>query len=144
MAHSLEARPPLLDHTLVERVFSLPSELKLSRAGTQKQVLKRAVADLLPQAILTRPKRGFAVPIVRWFRRELREPVRALLGSTRCRQRGWLDPAAVAAVVDEHQRGRRDRALPMWSLMMLELWARTFLDAARAVPATRASEVARG
>ncbi|HSN33983.1 MAG TPA: asparagine synthase (glutamine-hydrolyzing), partial [Ideonella sp.] len=64
MAHSLEARPPLLDHTLVERVFRMPSALKLARDGTQKAVFKQAVADLLPREILTRPKRGFGVPIV--------------------------------------------------------------------------------
>jgi asparagine synthase (glutamine-hydrolysing) len=144
MAHSLEARPPLLDHTLVERVFALPSSLKLTRGGTQKHVLKRAVADLLPRAILQRPKRGFGVPIVRWFRRELREPVRALLAEPRSRQRGWLDPAAVSALVEEHMSGRRDQALPLWSLMTLELWARAYLDGARPAAATTGEEVAHG
>src|SRR5262249_13665253 len=73
-AHSLEARPPLTDHHLVEAVFALPSRFKLD-GDTQKAVLKRAVADLVPRAILARPKRGFGVPIRRWFRGPLRDAV---------------------------------------------------------------------
>jgi asparagine synthase (glutamine-hydrolysing) len=111
----------------------------------QKHVLKRAVADLLPREILERPKRGFGVPILHWFRNELRDPVRALLSDKRFIERGWLDPVAVDALVHEHQSGRRDQALPMWSLMMLELWARRFLDEARpAVTASATPEVAHG
>jgi asparagine synthase (glutamine-hydrolysing) len=133
MAHSLEARPPLLDHHLVEHALRLPTRLKLDGAGRQKLVLKRAVADLLPSPILQRPKRGFGVPINQWFRGPLAEPTRALLSDKRFSERGWLDAAAVQALVDEHRRGRRDHALRMWSLMMLELWCRRFLDDANIV-----------
>jgi asparagine synthase (glutamine-hydrolysing) len=144
MAHSLEARPPLLDHTLVERLFTLPSSLKLAPDGTHKAILKRAVAHLLPREILSRPKRGFGVPIVEWFRGSLQEPMRALLSDKRFRERGWLDADAVAAVVKEHVDGRRDHALPLWGLLTLELWARQFLDGA--LPATDQTrpEVAHG
>jgi asparagine synthase (glutamine-hydrolysing) len=144
MAHSLEARPPLLDHALVERVFTLPSSLKLTSDGTHKSILKRAVADLLPPEILHRPKRGFAVPIVKWFRRELREPMRALLSDRRLVERGWLDAAAVQTLVDEHLRGRRDHSLSLWSLMTLELWARAYLDGARPQAMATAEEAAHG
>ena len=145
MAHSLEARPPLLDHTLVERVFRLPSALKLTADGTQKAVFKRAVADLLPREILAREKRGFAVPIARWFRGPLRAPMLALLGDQRFVERGWLEPATVDALIAEHLDGRRDHALPLWSLMSLELWARQFLDGAQpAISQRREEEVAHG
>ncbi len=145
MAHSLEARPPLLDHTLVERVFALASSLKLGPDGTQKAIFKKAVADLLPAEILSRPKRGFAVPIVKWFRGALREPMRELLGDRRFRQRGWLDGGVVRAVVAEHLDGRRDHALPIWSLMTLELWARQFLDGAQpAMESPREEEAVNG
>ncbi|HEX9101403.1 MAG TPA: asparagine synthase (glutamine-hydrolyzing), partial [Polyangia bacterium] len=145
MAHSLEARPPLLDHTLVERVFALRSSLKLAPDGTQKSIFKRAVADLLPREILTRPKRGFAVPIVEWLRGALREPMQELLGDRRFVERGWLDERVVRAVVAEHLDGRRDHALPIWSLMTLELWARQFLDGAQpALETPRTEEAAHG
>jgi asparagine synthase (glutamine-hydrolysing) len=145
MAHSLEARPPLLDHTLVERVFAMPSALKLAPDGTQKHIFKRAVADLLPDDILKRPKRGFGVPIVKWLRGALREPALELLGDRRMRERGWLDPRAVSTIVDEHMSGRRDHALSIWSLMTLELWARRFIDDARpAVGNTSEPEMAYG
>jgi asparagine synthase (glutamine-hydrolysing) len=143
MAHSLEARPPLLDHPLVEHALRLPTRLKLDATGTQKAILKRAVADLLPPAILHRPKRGFGVPIRQWFRGPLAEPARALLGDKRFRERGWLDAGAVQRLVDEHACGRRDQSLRMWGLMMLELWCRRFLDRADAVQ-TRNLEVAHG
>ncbi len=143
MAHSLEARPPLLDHTLVERVFTLPSALKLSADGTHKAIFKKAVADLLPPEILTRPKRGFGVPIVEWLRGALKQPMHELLGDKRFAERGWLDGATVRAVVAEHLDGRRDHALSIWSLMTLELWARKFLDGAQpAIESPR--EVAHG
>jgi asparagine synthase (glutamine-hydrolysing) len=139
MAHSLEARPPLLDHTLVERVFSLRSSLKLTSDGTQKAIFKNAVADLLPPEILTRPKRGFGVPIVKWFRGALKSPMQELLGDRRFVERGWLDENTVRAIVAEHLDGRRDHALPIWSLMTLELWARQFLDGAQPAVSTTES-----
>jgi asparagine synthase (glutamine-hydrolysing) len=127
MAHSLEARPPLLDHSLVEAVFALPSAFKLAGAR-QKAVLKRAMADLLPREIIDKPKKGFGVPIRRWFREELRDAVIDVLTDSRTRARGWLEPTAVRALIDEHVSGRRDQSVRMWGLLMLEQWCRTFLD----------------
>ncbi len=145
MAHSLEARPPLLDHTLVERVYAMQSSLKLAPDGTQKSIFKRAVADLLPAETLTRQKRGFGVPIVEWFRGPLKAPMQELLGDRSFRERGWLDDGTVRAIVAEHLDGRRDHALSIWSLMTLELWARRFLDGVQpAVERPRTEEVAHG
>ena len=146
MAHSLEARPPLLDHTLVERVFAMRSSLKLAPDGTQKSIFKRSVADLLPPEILTRQKRGFGVPIVEWFRGPLKAPMQEILGDRRFIERGWLDEGTVRAIVAEHLDGRRDHALSIWSLMTLELWARRFLDGALPETAAepRTEEIAHG
>src|SRR5207248_9304014 len=77
MAHSIEARVPLLDHTLVELAATIPPELKL-RGRTTKYVFKQALAGRLPEAILHRPKRGFAVPLGAWFRHGLAGFVRDL------------------------------------------------------------------
>jgi asparagine synthase (glutamine-hydrolysing) len=128
MAHSLEARPPLLDHHLVEAVFTLPSEYKL-QGETQKRILKRAVQGLVPDEILHRPKRGFGVPIRHWFRGPLRDAIIEVITSKRAQQRGWLDPRYVRALCDEHLSGRRDQSVRMWALLMLEKWCEAYLDA---------------
>jgi asparagine synthase (glutamine-hydrolysing) len=125
MAVSLEGRSPFLDHPLVEFAARLPSSLKLS-GGRGKHVLRHAVADLLPDEILARPKMGFGVPIARWFKGELREFSADVLFSRAAQERGLLRPEAVRAVWDEHQSGRRDRSNPLWALLCLELWFREF------------------
>jgi asparagine synthase (glutamine-hydrolysing) len=128
MASSLEARPPLLDHHLVEAVFALPSALKLD-GRAQKLLLKRAATGLVPDEILTRRKWGFGVPIYRWFRGPLRLQVIDVLGDARTRQRGLTDARFVRALVDEHLSGRRDQSVRLWALVMLELWCRRVVDA---------------
>jgi asparagine synthase (glutamine-hydrolysing) len=141
MAHGLEARSPLLDHPLVEFAARLPSRYKLGRTG--KFVLRRAVEDLLPTEILRRPKKGFGVPLGRWFRGELRGYLEDMLLSPRARARPFFDPVAVRRLIDTHGT-RRDRSAQLWALLVLELWARRFLDAqdghetSRAVAATEA------
>ncbi len=127
MLVSLEARVPLLDHLLMEYVATMPSALKL-RDGTGKAVLKRVMADDLPAEILHRPKMGFGVPLETWFRRELADYTRDVLLDTRAEQRGIFEPRAVAALLDEHAAGRRDRSSQIWSLLCFEEWARRWWD----------------
>ena len=127
MANSLEARSPLLDHKLIEFAQSIPASLKLRGLET-KYIFKRAVAGLVPEEILHRPKQGFDVPIRRWFNHELRELLDDTLRDRRTRERGDFNQRTVLAILDEHRRGVRDHARPLWALLMLELWRRTFLD----------------
>lgn len=126
MAHSLEARVPLLDHPLVEFAGTIPPELLL-RQGQTKLILKRAVRGLLPDSVLTKRKRGFAVPLGRWFGGPLRSFVHDLLLSERSRQRGVFETAAVERLLAGDARGR-DLGLPLWTLVSFELWCRAFLD----------------
>lgn len=132
MAHSLEARPPFLDHHLIEAVFAMPSSLKIE-GSEQKVVLKHAVADLIPRRIRNRRKQGFGVPIHAWFRGPLREPLRDVLESSNALSRGWLNDREVRALLAEHFSGRRDHALRLWGLLVLELWSRRVLDAPSAL-----------
>src|SRR5690606_20252510 len=67
MAHSLEVREPLMDHPLVEWLASLPSSLKI-KGNEGKYLFKKSMEPLLPNEVLYRPKKGFAVPLARWFR----------------------------------------------------------------------------
>ncbi len=130
MAVSLEARAPLLDHKLIEFVTSIPASLKLAGWET-KYLLKKAVQDLVPAEILHRPKQGFGVPIQEWINQQLRSRLRETLTESRTRQRGYLDARYVDVLLDEHERGRRDHSMQLWSLFMLELWQRQFLDQRR-------------
>jgi asparagine synthase (glutamine-hydrolysing) len=127
MAHSIEAREPLLDHKLIEFVGTIPASLKLRGLQT-KHILKRALDGLVPDQIINRPKQGFGVPINKWLNNDLREMLNDTLTDSRTRQRGYFNQNAVEAMLDEHRRGRRDHALQLWSLLTLELWHRTFID----------------
>jgi asparagine synthase (glutamine-hydrolysing) len=132
MAHSLELRSPLLDRRVLELGLSLPDRLKLSgRRG--KEALRKAFAAELPPEVSARGKRGFGVPLSAWFRGELRPLAAELLLDTTSRSRGQLRPAAVKRLLDEHVSGRADHGHRLWCLVMLELWQRTWVDAAQPV-----------
>ncbi len=126
MAHSLEARPPLLDHRLVEFAATVPTRFRL-RPGTTKYLLKQAMRGILPDEIIERPKRGFAVPLARWFRGELAGFARDLLLSNTCRQRGIFNTVYLERLLQWHERGR-DLDLQIWTAISFELWCRCVLD----------------
>jgi asparagine synthase (glutamine-hydrolysing) len=133
MAASVEARVPLLDLPLIEWAMHLPAAHKV-RGLEGKVLLKRLARKLLPAEVVDRPKVGFTVPLSPWFK----GPLRALLADTllaeRCLSRGWFEPAAVRATVDDHLSGRRDRARELWTLLTLELWHRAWVDGDGARP----------
>lgn len=126
MAVSLETRAPFLDVRVIELAARIPLNLKL-RGRTTKYILKRAARGLLPDAIIDRPKHGFGVPLGAWLRRD-QTSVRELLLDQRTRERGLLDGATVAALLDEHASGQRDHGQRIWALLTLELWYRLFID----------------
>ena len=131
MANSLEARSPFLDWRLTEFAARLPSRFKV-KGRTSKYILKKAVADLIPAGNMHRPKQGFAVPVGPWFRGELKDFLADHILDARCRSRGLFKPAAVQRLFDDHQRGAGDYAHQLWTLLMLELWFREFIDQAPA------------
>ena len=128
MAHSLEARPPLLDHRLVEFAATVPARFRL-RDGTTKYLFKQAMRGILPDAIIDRQKRGFAVPLATWFRGDLAGFARDLLLSTRCRERGFFDTRYIERLLALNERGR-NLDLQLWTVMSFELWCQRFLDPA--------------
>jgi asparagine synthase (glutamine-hydrolysing) len=127
MAVSLEARVPLLDHKLIEFVNSIPASLKLNGLET-KHVFKQAIRDFVPAEILNRPKQGFGVPVDEWINQQLRERIHDTLTEQRTRERGYIAPAYVQLLLDEHERGRRDHSTQLWTLFMLELWHRVVYE----------------
>jgi asparagine synthase (glutamine-hydrolysing) len=127
MAHSLEMRSPLLDHHMVEFSARLPVRMKL-RGYTQKYLLRQLMKDVLPAPVLSRRKMGFGVPIDRWFRGDLKEMAYDLLLDSRATSRGYFRPDAVRRYLDEHVSGLTHHHPRLWSLLMLEVWHRLFID----------------
>ena len=127
MAASIESRVPFLDHTLVEFAALLPDNLKL-RGFKTKWILREAIRDVLPPAILSRPKMGFPVPFGLWMRGPWNTVARDVLLDTRSRQRGLINAPAVEGLLDGHAAGSTNGADAIWSLLNLELWYRTFID----------------
>jgi asparagine synthase (glutamine-hydrolysing) len=127
MATSLECRVPLLDVALVELAARMPGRVKI-KGGRLKYLMKKAVADLLPQQILNRPKRGFGAPIGAWLREELAPMTRQLLSRQAIEQRGLFPYTAVQELINLHQVARADHTEHLMTLINLELWCRIFLD----------------
>jgi asparagine synthase (glutamine-hydrolysing) len=129
MAHSLEARCPLLDHRVVE-LAAMQSSARHGNAMTTKRLFREVIRPWVPAAVLTRPKRGFGVPLRRWFQEGLIGWAREILLDPRSRQRGWTQSTQVTALLQQHESGSRDHAKRIWALVCLELWARTHVDRA--------------
>ncbi len=127
MLHSLELRVPLLDHKVLELAFRMPTHLKL-RHGRGKLVLKETFADRLPEAIRSRRKQGFGIPLSTWLRGDLQSWAREVFADRRTRQRGVLDPAGLDRLLASHLRGARDLSNEIWSALVLELWFRARID----------------
>jgi asparagine synthase (glutamine-hydrolysing) len=128
MAHSLEARVPLLDHRLVQLAFSLPGS-ELIRGGETKSVLRRALADLLPPEVAgRRDKLGFVTPEGRFLRGALGNLAAEVFASQRFRERGFVDAHAATRRLERHRRGDVRAGMELWRALNLELWARRFLD----------------
>jgi asparagine synthase (glutamine-hydrolysing) len=122
MAVSLEVRAPFLDHHLMELAASMPSSFKL-QGRNGKFILKRAMEDILPHEVLHRRKQGFAVPLNRWFRKELKEMAYEEIVS---QDDGILDSKMLKKIWDQHQAGRYDRSPHLWSVLMYRKWRAMF------------------
>lgn len=121
MAHGLEARTPLLDYRIVEFAASLPFDLKLSD-GISKRILKQAVRGLLPPEILRERKRGFALPIQRWFRGTLGTHFREKVLNGKARSASFLNLGVAQRLFELHTAGRMDYGHQLWSLLIFETW----------------------
>jgi asparagine synthase (glutamine-hydrolysing) len=126
MAHSLEARSPLLDHELLEFSVRIPSALKVSwRRG--KLILCDAMRDRFPPGFLDRPKMGFSIPVAQWLRNELREECYKRICGGTLAQTGWFNQDVLRTLVDEHVSRGRDCSAQVWNLLILAVWAELFL-----------------
>jgi asparagine synthase (glutamine-hydrolysing) len=132
MATSLEVRAPFLDYTLVEWLGRVPSHLKL-RGMTTKYLLKKAMAKRLPPGIAARGKKGFGIPVARWFKGELRELACDTLSESRIRRDGLFHWPAVSRLLEDHFTGVRDNRKQLWTLFMFHLWHTEYIGKSAAV-----------
>jgi asparagine synthase (glutamine-hydrolysing) len=140
MAVSLEVRAPFLDPRVAEFAASLPASYKL-RGRTTKYILKKAVAPLLPKFVTRRGKKGFGVPVAEWIKTSLRPLARDMLSPERVRRSGLFNPAYVARLLDEHERGVANHRKPLWTLLMFELWQESFIETARRIETSVSSKL---
>jgi len=115
----------------------VPSDLKM-KGFRGKWLFRKALHDLLTHNILYRQKQGFGIPHARWLRGELRPLLHDTLLSPRVYERGQLSRPAVERMLEEHGAGRVNHGLRLWNLLWLELWQRTFIDAAPTTTRTTA------
>ncbi len=120
MAVSLEARVPYLDHRVVEFAWRLPMSAKI-RNGKGKHVLRQLLHRYVPQALIDRPKAGFALPLSGWLSGPLRDWAEDLLDDGRLRHEGFFDADAVRRIwTDQHRLGDQHQIL--WSVLMFQSW----------------------
>jgi len=121
MAHSLEARVPFLDPVVSELALALETKQKV-RGFSKKRLLRRAAAPLLPKEIIRGRKQGFSIPVARWLRGDLAPFARDVLSPETVERQGYLDPAAVTRVLDDHISGKEDLSRQIWGLLNFTLW----------------------
>lgn len=127
MLVSLEARVPLLDHHLVEFAATIPSKFKLCN-GETKYLLKKIAEKYLPYDLIYRPKQGFAIPIEKWIRNEWKDMCYELVLGEKALKRNIFNVNFLEHIITEHMCGRRDNNYIIWTLMVLEMWFRKYID----------------
>jgi asparagine synthase (glutamine-hydrolysing) len=125
MAASIEARMPFMDHELAIFLSHLPDRYRIRRFS-QKWLLRRAMADVLPRPVLRRPKVGFRVPVNEWFRGRLKPWVVDLLLGPQSLTRDWYRQEGVSRLIGEHVSGRQNHEKALWMLITLEIFQRQY------------------
>jgi asparagine synthase (glutamine-hydrolysing) len=126
MANGLELRSPMLDVNVIEWGIALPWKYKIKGFET-KHILKDVARSLVPPSLIDRPKMGFGIPRGEWLRTEMKDLVTDILTDTTTSQRDWFNQGAVKKQIKDHMSGQ-DRDSTLWPLLILELWARNWLD----------------
>jgi asparagine synthase (glutamine-hydrolysing) len=127
MAHGLEVRVPLLDHKLLEWLFRLPFHMRFRR-GRGKHLLRKVAERYLPSLVLRPRKQGFTIPIDAWLRGPLGGTAEALFSSEPFTARGIVSAEKALLLLEMHRQGKYNLGHRIWSLIVLEVWARIWLD----------------
>lgn len=124
MAVSLEAREPLLDHQMIEFVWSLPANLRRGN-GTPKHLLRAVLARYLPAHLIDRPKRGFSIPVGAWLSGPWRSFAESHLDHSSLSR--FFDADRVQALWQRHVAGVQDSSTALWNIVMVQAWAKRWL-----------------
>jgi asparagine synthase (glutamine-hydrolysing) len=127
MANSLEVRAPFTDYRLFEFAMQVPQRMKV-RNMTTKWITRQAMRGILPQEVLAKKKMGFNPPLPQWINGELRPVIQQFLSPAAIERRGIFRPDAVQKLLRDHEENRRDNALKIWALLMIEVWQRMYFD----------------
>jgi asparagine synthase (glutamine-hydrolysing) len=125
MAHGLEVRVPFLDHRFVELVTGIPEGLKL-KGLTTKYIWKKAIKHRIPDKITKRGKKGFGIPIGKWFYADLKGLMMEMLSEERLKKQGIFNPSVVQGLVADHLARRVDNRKKLWNLLIFQLWWDSF------------------
>ncbi len=126
MAASLEARMPFVDHEIAGYLSTLPDHFRV-RGMQTKWLFRQTMKQILPAAILERPKVGFRVPVNEWFRGTMRDYLYDHLTGAESKTRAFYDSDALNNILRAHVDGRQNHEKLLWSLLTLELWHRQYL-----------------
>jgi asparagine synthase (glutamine-hydrolysing) len=121
MAHSLEVRPPFLDHRIVEFAATLPESFKI-RGSRLKFLLKELMRDKLPASVRIRKKQGFDIPAHHWFRTVLKDLLLDTVNERAVRESGMFEWTAVRELMERHLERRANLGYHLWGLLILFLW----------------------
>jgi asparagine synthase (glutamine-hydrolysing) len=126
MNHSLETRAPFLDHRLYEYSVTLPTEFLVDEKGTGKRILRHLLGQYVPDALVDRPKAGFAAPLAKWLRNDLAEWAESLIYGPELAAQSFMDTDRLKQVWQLHRDGRRDYSFHLWGLLQLCAWQRMY------------------
>lgn len=121
MLHSIESRAPLLDHELIELAFTLPPSFLINK-GQKKFILKEAFKNYIPASLLSRPKKGFSVPLVKWFKNELKEYFESMVFTIELENSAIINLSYVKRLLNIHLSGRRDLSFHLWLILSFSIW----------------------
>jgi asparagine synthase (glutamine-hydrolysing) len=125
--NSIATIAPIFESNLVNFASSIPANLKIKGFKT-KYVFKKAMLKILPKEILCKKKKGFSMPIGKWFREDLKEYTEKILFSKELEERGLFNIDYIKELWRKHQQENKDYSVELWILLKLELWFRIFMD----------------